>query len=231
MRKSVKIPEQVPTESTQMENIKEESNHTMESGSENSHHESASHVSCDARVKTANSEATAKPIDVTKTFIPLPEVNVSDDDDDCCEVGTPTNHFSALGHVVMTLGSDDDDNDDNDDIESDARPDFNTDAESQLSRQRRRARRNWYKKLPLVDVRTRSDPRFQKTSASAFSSTATLLADPSHLDLPPMTSVSSPEIHEVDHFCLNSSVSFGRPSFLNLPWKAKNRRRHSWICG
>ena len=139
---------------------------------------------------------------------------------------TPTNSFNSTSRVVMTLGGDDDDAFDNVTPPNETRRESNS--------RRRKARRNYYRKLSLVDVRARSDPRFQKSTSSQYSSTSTLLADPSHLvvdylELVPLTSVSSPEINEVDDYCEDNN-NFGR-AYLQLPWKAKNRRRHSWICG
>ncbi len=98
------------------------------------------------------------------------------------------------------------------------------------------ARRNWYRKFSLVDARARSDPRLQSSSNS--SSTSTLRADSSHvhlsdfLELGPVTSVSAPAINEVEEYTaghLGNTNNFGR-AYLMLPWKAMNKRRHSWIC-
>ena len=105
------------------------------------------------------------------------------------------------------------------------------------NRRRRQARRNWYRKFSLVDARARSDPRLQSSSSNS-SSTSTLRADPSHvllsdfLELGPVTSVSAPAINEVEEYTaghLGNSNNFGR-AYLMLPWKAMNKRRHSWIC-
>ena len=124
-------------------------------------------------------------LSVTPTIsisLPIPmrkdDINV----DDVFEAKTPTNDFDR---VVMTLGSDDDDEDDsdNDDVKNDA-----DHIRRELNRKRRHLRRSWFRKMSLVDVRTRSDPRFETSNPSTLSSTATLLADtgpliPDYLDL------------------------------------------------
>jgi hypothetical protein len=152
----------------------------------------------------------------------------SDNDNELELERTPTDDCQVTPRVVMTLGGDDDD------FENVTPP---NEMRRESNSRRRRARRNYYRKMSLVDVRARSDPRFQKSTSSQYSSTSTLLADPTdlivdYLELVPLTSVSSPEINEVDDYCcgMNNNNSFGR-AYLQLPWKAKNRRRHSWICG
>ena len=74
------------------------------------------------------------------------------------EVGTPTNSdvpSPPASRVVMTLGSDDecDENVPKNDVTDISRRDMN--------RLRRMARKNWYRKMSLVDMRARSDPRLQ----------------------------------------------------------------------
>jgi hypothetical protein len=76
------------------------------------------------------------------------------------DVGTPTNcdHTSPPApRVVMTLGSDDEC--DENVPKTDAN--FGDLTRRDINRLRRRARKNWYRKMSLVDQRARSDPRLQ----------------------------------------------------------------------